>query len=62
MDCLRFYVFDDRGHANFRAGVTDLGRVLVAGAARAGRSAEPVADVVERITDLGYEWGSSDGN
>jgi hypothetical protein len=65
IDCLRFYVFDERGHANFRAGVTDLERVLAVGAARSagpGSRAEPVADVVERITDLGYEWGISDGN
>jgi len=57
VDRLRFYVFDDRGHANFRAGAADLDRVLAGGPA-----GEPVADAIERITHLGYEWGISDGN
>jgi hypothetical protein len=57
VDRLRFYAFDDRGHANFRAGTADLDRVLAGGTA-----GEPVAEVIERITQLGYEWGISDGN
>jgi len=57
VDRLRFYAFDDRGHANFRAGAADLDRVLAGGPA-----GEPVADVIERIEQLGYEWGISDGN
>lgn len=57
VDRLRFYVFDDTGHANFRAGTTDLAHVLAG-----GRAGEPIAAVIERIADLDYEWGLSDGN
>jgi hypothetical protein len=63
LDCLRFYVFDDRGHATFRAGMTDLERVIATAASGpAGSAGEPLERVIERITDLGYEWGISDGN
>jgi hypothetical protein len=54
---LRFYVFDDNGHAHFRAGTTDLEHILAA-----GRAGEPIAKVIERTADLDYEWGVSDGN
>jgi hypothetical protein len=69
VDRLRFYVFDERGHANLRAGLADLERVVAGGAAGAaptvgpgGQAGEPLATLIERITDLGYEWGISDGN
>jgi hypothetical protein len=57
VDRLRFYVFDDAGRANFLAGAADLERVLAA-----SRRGEPIADVIDRIADLDYEWGVSDGN
>lgn len=57
VDRLRFYVFDDTGLANFRGGTSDLERVLAG-----GRPAEPIADVIQRIADLDYAWGVSDGN
>jgi hypothetical protein len=57
VDRLRFYVFDNTGRANFRAGAADLDRVLASGPA-----GEPLAEVIERIAQLGYEWGVSDGN
>jgi hypothetical protein len=52
---LRFYVFDDAGRASFTAGAAALDRVLA-------ESGEPLGDVLERITGLAYEWGTSDGN
>ena len=57
VDRLRFYVFDDNGHADFCAGMADLERVLAG-----GRPGEPFASVIERIADLDYQWGVSDGN
>lgn len=54
---LAFYAFDDAGQADFRAGTDDLARVLAAGA-----PGEPLAALLERIDDLDYEWGQSDGN
>lgn len=50
-------MFDENGHANFRAGTADLKRVLAG-----GRAGEPIARVIERIADLDYEWGVSDDN
>jgi hypothetical protein len=52
---LRFYVFDDAGRASFTAGAAALDRVLA-------EPGEPLDDVLERITGLAYEWGTSDGN
>jgi hypothetical protein len=57
VDRLRFYVFDEGGHANFRAGMADLERVLAG-----GRAGHPIPEVIERIAELGYEWGTGDGN
>lgn len=54
VDRLRFYVFDHAGEAAFRAGAADLARVLGGG--------ETVAGVIDRVAELGYEWGVSDGN
>ncbi|MGE0870355.1 MAG: hypothetical protein AB7P03_17450 [Kofleriaceae bacterium] len=54
---LRFYAFDDNGEADVRAGVADLERVP-----GAGRVGESLDDLMERIADLDYEWGISDGN
>ncbi|QSQ21716.1 hypothetical protein JY651_42265 [Pyxidicoccus parkwayensis] len=57
VDCLRFYAFDAAGQADFRAGAADFERVLAA-----GTPGEALADLIERIGDLDYEWGVSDGN
>jgi len=55
IDRLRFYTFDERGRAAFDAGLRDLEAML--------RSAvEPLSVVIDRIEDLDYEWGVSDGN
>lgn len=54
---LAFYAFDDAGQADFRAGAGDLARVLAA-----GEAGEPLAALLERVDDLDYEWGVSDGN
>jgi hypothetical protein len=57
VDRLRFYASDDAGLAAFETGREDLERVLAAGA-----PGEPLAELIERIGDLDYEWGVSDGN
>jgi hypothetical protein len=51
---LRFYAFDDAGRASFAAGSAVLDRML--------RPGQPVSDLIERIADLDYRWGTSDGN
>ena len=56
VDRLRFYVFDEAGHASFRAGAADLARVLDTGAG------ESLTAAIDRIAGLGYQWGVSDGN
>ena len=55
VDRLRFYAFDDQGETDFRAGQADLASVL-------GPPGEPLAPLIDRIEDLDYEWGRSDGN
>ncbi|MBJ6764509.1 hypothetical protein JGU66_27375 [Myxococcaceae bacterium JPH2] len=57
VDRVRFYTFDDAGQAAFQAGAEDLESVL-----SAGTRGEPLAELVERIADLDYAWGVSDGN
>ncbi|NMO17065.1 hypothetical protein HPC49_11415 [Pyxidicoccus fallax] len=57
VDRLRFHAGDDAGLAAFETGSEDLDRVLAA-----GTPGEPLAELVERIGDLDYEWGVSDGN
>ncbi|WP_224369822.1 poly(ADP-ribose) glycohydrolase [Hyalangium versicolor] len=57
VDHLRFYTFDDAGQAAFRTGSKDLDAVIAAGA-----PGEALAELIERIADLDYEWGVSDGN
>ena len=57
VDRLRFHAFDDAGLAAFDTGSEQLDGVLAAGTA-----GEPLADLIERIGDLDYEWGVSDGN
>ena len=52
---VRFYAFDDRGQADFRKGTLDLEGVL-------REPSESLDVVIERIADLDYEWGVSDGN
>lgn len=55
LDRLRYFVFDSRGEADFRSGEADLASIL-------GPPQEPLAVLLERLEDLDYEWGSSDGN
>jgi poly(ADP-ribose)glycohydrolase PARG len=57
IDRLRFYTSDNAGAADFDAGAADLHAVIAA-----GTPDEPLSDLVERIDDLDYEWGQSDGN
>jgi hypothetical protein len=57
VDRLRFYAFDDAGQADFREGAADFERVLAA-----GTPGEALAEIIERIGDLDYAWGVSDGN
>ncbi len=57
VDRLRFHAFDEAGLAAFETGMEDLARVL-----QAGTPGEPLAGLIERIGDLDYEWGVSDGN
>lgn len=52
---VRFYTFDEQGRADFETGARDLTRVL-------GVPGEPLAAVLDRVDDLDYEWGTSDGN
>ncbi len=56
VDRLQFHAFDDAGQRDFRTGAADLDRVITAGAAD-----EPLAALLERVADLDYEWGESDG-
>ncbi len=52
---LVFHVADDAGLAAYHAGTADLERVLTGGR-------EPLTTLLERIADLDYQWGTSDGN
>ena len=52
---IRFYAFDDAGRASFAAGAAVLDRVL-------GAPGERLCDLIERIADLDFAWGVSDGN
>ena len=51
---VRFYAFDDAGRADFLAGAAVLARIVEPGGT--------VADAIERLADLDYAWGTSDGN
>jgi hypothetical protein len=51
---LRFYAFDDAGLERFAAGSAVFDRVVKPGA--------PLGELIERIADLDYRWGTSDGN
>jgi hypothetical protein len=51
---VRFYVFDDAGDRDFARGAAALDRVLAGD--------ETLDAVLERIADLDYAWGASDGN
>ncbi|WP_342379981.1 poly(ADP-ribose) glycohydrolase [Myxococcus stipitatus] len=57
IDRLRFHTFDLMGQAAFQTGSDDLEAVLARGA-----PGEPLPGLIERIADLDYEWGVSDGN
>jgi hypothetical protein len=50
---LRFHAFDDRGLADYRAGAAALDRVIAPGIA--------IDALIERIADLDYAWGESNG-
>ena len=56
VDRVRFHAFDDAGLAHFREGAADLEAVI-----EHGESDEPLAELIERVADLDYEWGESDG-
>lgn len=51
---MRFYVFNDAGRASFSAAASVLASVLEPG--------EPLEDLIERIADLDFEWGTRNGN
>lgn len=51
---LRFYVFDDRGLDNFRAGAAALDDAMM--------GASTVDAILDRLIARGFEWGVSDGN
>lgn len=51
---LVFYVSDHAGLAAYRTGAAHLAQVLHA-------PGEPLRDVLERVADLDYAWGASDG-
>lgn len=55
IDRLVFHVADDAGLAAYAAGVADFEHVL-------GAPGEPLAEMLERVADLDYQWGTSDGN
>lgn len=55
---LKFYAFDDAGRADFEAGARALDKVL----ARALSANDPgLPALLERIADLDYAWGTSNG-
>ena len=56
---LRFYAFDDAGRESFAAGAKALDRLLALGP---DASDDPLGNLIERLADLGYAWGTSDGN
>jgi hypothetical protein len=51
------YASDDAGRDAFRTGARQFDHVLAAGA-----PGEPLVALLERVADLDYEWGTSDGN
>ena len=53
---VRFFTFDARGQDDFAAGVADLQSVL-----SEERGAVELPAIIDRIEDLDYEWGASDG-
>jgi Poly (ADP-ribose) glycohydrolase (PARG), Macro domain fold len=57
VDRVRFHVFDDAGNLDFQRGASDLHEVV-----SAGSNGEPLGHLLERVDDLDYEWGESDGN
>jgi len=57
VDRLTFYTFDEAGRDAFRTGARQLDQVVSAGA-----PGEPLAALLERVADLDYQWGTSDGN
>ena len=57
VDRLVFHAADDAGVTAFRTGAAQVAQVVSAGA-----PGEPLADLLERVADLDYQWGASDGN
>lgn len=57
VDRLVFYASDDTGVAAFSTGAAQLAQVIAAGV-----PGEPLADLLQRVAALDYQWGTSDGN
>jgi Poly (ADP-ribose) glycohydrolase (PARG) len=57
VDRVVFYASDDAGLDAYRTGVRHLTQILAA-----GTPGEPLAMLLERVADLDYQWGTSDGN
>jgi hypothetical protein len=55
-DRLHFHAVDAPGLTDFETGAADLAELLAARDAD-----EPMFELIERIEDLGYLWGTSDG-
>jgi hypothetical protein len=56
IDRLRFHAADADGKHDFDRGAAELAAVV-----RAGAPGEPLADLIERVDDLDYAWGVSNG-
>jgi hypothetical protein len=54
IDCLVFHAFDEPGQAAYGQALNHYEELVTAGT--------PVKDVLWKIDDLGFRWGSSDGN
>ena len=57
VDRLVFYTASQGGVAAFEEGMAALDAIL-----RGGPEGEPIDELIERIDDRGYLWGTSDGN
>ena len=57
VDRVVFFASDPAGLDAYRTGAGQLDQVVSAGV-----TGEPLADLLERVADLGYQWGQSDGN
>ena len=57
VDRVVFHAADDAGLDAFRTGAAHLEQVIAA-----GTRGESLAKLLERVADLDYQWGMSDGN